>query len=256
MPHIKVENISLKYTKHFNKPNTLKENVIQYVLNFGKPSYRSEDLWVLNDVDFELKDGDRLGIIGLNGAGKSSLLKVIAGIYKPTKGRVDVNGRFSSLIEIGAGFDPELTGRENIYLNCLISGFSKKEIRRREEEIIEFSELREFIDTPIKYYSTGMGLRLGFSIATTISPEILIIDELLAAGDIGFVEKATARMHEIIEGSNIFVTVSHNNEQVRQLCNKVLYLKDREVKYFGSDVEYAVSTYIKDSKQGVKNESH
>lgn len=247
MAYIKVDQISLKYTKHFNRPNSLKENFVQYVLNFGKPSYRSEDLWVLNNIDFELHDGDRLGIIGLNGAGKSTLLKVIAGIYQPTKGRVEVKGRLSSLIEIGAGFDPELTGRENIYLNCLISGFSKKEIRLKENEIIDFSELREFIDTPIKYYSTGMGMRLGFSISTTIKPEVLIIDELFAAGDIGFIEKATARMNAIINSSRIFVTVSHDNTQIQSLCNKVLYLKDREIKYFGSDVEGAISSYIKDN---------
>lgn len=249
MPHIKVNNISLKYTKHFNKPNTLKENVIQYALNFGKPSYRSEDLWVLKDINFELNDGDRLGIIGLNGAGKSTLLKVIAGIYTPTRGRVEIKGRLSPLIEIGAGFDPELTGRENIYLNCLICGFSKREIRQREEEIIEFAGLHEFIDTPIKYYSTGMGLRLGFSIATTINPEILVIDELFAGGDMSFVEKAVARMNDIIHSSRIFVTVSHDNEQIRQLCNKVLYLKDRAIHYFGHDVEHGIATYVKDNHE-------
>jgi ABC-type polysaccharide/polyol phosphate transport system ATPase subunit len=247
MSHVKVHNVSLKYTKHYNRPNSLKENVIQYLLNFGKPSYRSEDLWALNKINFELFDGDRLGIIGLNGAGKSSLLKILAGIYQPTKGSISVEGRLSSLIEIGAGFDSELTGRENIFLNCLINGFSKKEIRLKEEEIIEFSELREFIDTPIKYYSSGMGLRLGFSIATTINPEILIIDELFATGDISFIEKATTRMHHIISQANIFITVSHDHQLIKSLCNKVIYLKNREIQYFGDKVEETVSTYISDN---------
>lgn len=247
MSSIKLNNMSLKYTKYYNRPNTFKENIIQYILNFGKPTYRSEDLWILNDFDFELSDGDRLGIIGLNGSGKSSLLKVIAGIYKPTKGNVEINGRLSSLIEIGAGFDYELTGRENIYLNCLISGYSKKEIRKKEEEIINFSELREFIDTPIKYYSSGMGLRLGFSIATTIEPEILILDELFATGDISFIEKALTRMNKIITHSSIFITVSHDNALIKSLCNKILYIKDRRIHYFGKDVDRIVSDYIADN---------
>ena len=244
MSKVKLDDIFLKYTKYFNRANSLKENAIQYLLNFGKPSYRAEELWVLNDINFELNDSDRLGIIGLNGAGKSSLLKVISGIYKPTKGSIHIDGRLSCLIEIGAGFDPELTGRENILVNCLISGFSKKEIRQKEEEIIEFSELREFIDTPIKYYSTGMGLRLGFSIATTINPEILILDELFAAGDIGFIEKATARMHQIISKANIFITVSHDHNLIKSLCNKIIYLKDRRIHYFGNDVKGVVNQYI------------
>jgi lipopolysaccharide transport system ATP-binding protein len=248
MPHVKVNNVALKYMKYSNRPNSLKENVIRYLLNFGKPSYRSEDLWVLNNINFELYDGDRLGIIGLNGAGKSTLLKVLSGIYQPTKGAVDISGRLSCLIEVGAGFDPELTGRENIFLNCLISGFSKKEIRQKEEEIIEFSGIKEFIDTPLKYYSTGMGLRLGFSIATTIDPEILILDELFAAGDVSFIEKATTRMHDIIEKSRIFITVSHDHELINSLCNKVIYLKDRQIEYFGPDVKAAVARYVLENK--------
>lgn len=247
MSYIHVENISLCYIKHFNKPNSLKESVIQYLLNFGKPSYQGQDFWVLQDINFSLQDGDRLGIIGVNGAGKSSLLKVITGIYAPTKGQVKIEGRISSLIELGAGFDPELTGRENIYLNCLVSGFSKREIQKKEASIIEFSELQDFIDTPIKYYSSGMALRLGFSIATTISPEILIFDELFAAGDINFIEKALARIHEMIRTAHIFITVSHDNVQVRALCNKILYLKDRRIAYFGDDVEYGINQYVKDS---------
>lgn len=248
MSYIKVNNVALKYTKYFNRPNSLKENVIRYLLNFGKSSYQTEDFWVLNNINFELYDGDRLGIIGLNGAGKSTLLKVLSGIYHPTKGSIRMQGRLSCLIEVGAGFDPELTGRENIFLNCLISGFSKKEIRQKEDAIIEFSGLKEFIDTPLKYYSTGMGLRLGFSIATTIDPEILILDELFAAGDISFIEKATQRMHEIIEKSRIFITVSHDHALIKSLCNKVIYLKNRQIDYFGEDVQGIVDTYVTENK--------
>jgi len=250
MSFIHVQDVSLRFIKHLNRPNSLKESVIQYLLNFGKPSYQMQDFWVLRDVGFELQDGDRLGIIGVNGAGKSSLLKVITGIYQPTQGHVAVAGRISSLIELGAGFDPELTGRENIYLNCLISGFSKREIQKKEASIIEFSELKDFIDSPIKYYSSGMALRLGFSIATTINPEILIFDELFAAGDMCFVEKALERINDMVRNAHIFVTVSHDNAQVRSLCNKVLYLKDRRVEYFGNDVEYGIAQYIKDSAMG------
>ncbi|MDF2690497.1 MAG: transporter [Gammaproteobacteria bacterium] len=247
MTSISVKNLSLRYIKHINRPNSLKESVIKYILNFGKPYYSSEDFLALDNISFELKQGDRLGIIGINGAGKSSLLKVITNIYPPSQGSVKVNGRISSLIEIGAGFDPELTGRENIYLNGLISGFSKKEISAKLNEIIEFSGLAEFIDTPIKYYSTGMGLRLGLSIATCINPEILICDELFAGGDLNFIEKATNRLNQIIDQAHIFITVSHDNGYIREFCNKVLYLKDHKVAYFGSDVEKGLNQYIQDN---------
>ncbi|MDO8954808.1 MAG: ABC transporter ATP-binding protein [Gammaproteobacteria bacterium] len=248
MTRICIENISLTYIKHVNKPNSLKESVIKYLLNFGKSFYTSENLLVLDDISFELNEGDRLGIIGVNGAGKSTLLKVITGIYQPSKGKIKIDGRISSLIEIGAGFDPELTGRENIYLNGLISGFSKKEISAKLDEIIEFSGLAEFIDSPIKYYSTGMGLRLGFSISTSINPEILICDELFAGGDINFIEKATVKLNQIIDQAHIFITVSHDNDYIRKFCNKVLYLKNCHVEYFGPDIEYAITKYIDDNK--------
>jgi ABC-type polysaccharide/polyol phosphate transport system ATPase subunit len=247
MTSISLEHVTLKYIKHVNRPNSLKENVIKYILNFGKSFYAPEDLLVLDDICFTLNQGDRVGIIGINGAGKSTLLKVIAGIYHPTQGKVKTNGRISSLLEIGAGFDPELTGRENIYLNGLISGFTRKEINAKLDEIIEFSGLAEFVDTPIKYYSTGMGLRLGFSIATSINPEILICDELFAGGDINFIEKATNRLNSIIDQAHIFITVSHDNDYIREFCNKVIYLKDRKIAYFGSDIEYAINIYINDN---------
>jgi ABC-type polysaccharide/polyol phosphate transport system ATPase subunit len=248
MVSIRVENLFLNYIKHINRPNSLKESVIKYLLNFGKPFYTSENFLVLSNISFELNQGDKLGIIGVNGAGKSTLLKVITGIYPPSSGKIEINGRISSLIEIGAGFDPELTGRENIYLNGLISGFTKKEITAKLDEIIEFSGIADFIDSPIKYYSTGMGLRLGFSIATSINPEILICDELFAGGDINFIEKATDRLNQIIDQAHIFITVSHDNSYIRKFCNKVLYLKDHRVEYFGADIEYAVNKYIQDNE--------
>jgi ABC-type polysaccharide/polyol phosphate transport system ATPase subunit len=248
MAEIIVDNVSLKLIKQNNSSNSIKESVVKYILNFGKSSYKAEDFWVLNECNFSLKTGDRLGIIGVNGAGKSTLLKVMTGIYPITKGKVTTNGRVSSLIEIGAGFDAELTGRENILLNGLLSGFTRKEVMACQEEIIEFSGLREFIDTPIKYYSTGMGMRLGFSIATNINPEILIVDELFAGGDINFINKATKRLDHIIDHSDIFITCSHDSKYLKNLCNKVLYIKDRHIAYFGSDVKGAIAQYEADNK--------
>jgi lipopolysaccharide transport system ATP-binding protein len=171
-----------------------------------------------------VKVGDRLGVVGLNGAGKSTLLKTIARIYSPHQGRLRVQGRLTPLMELGAGFNPEQTGRQNIYLNAAMLGIGPKVIREREQEIIDFAELADFIDMPVKYYSSGMYGRLSFSIAAMTDPEILMIDEVFATGDGHFVQKSTQRVSEMVETSSILLVVTHNMEQIRRLCNRVILL--------------------------------
>lgn len=244
---IVVDNLNIEFIQYKNLSNNLKENFINYILNFGQNRYKNEKFQVLKDINFQLNDGDRLAIIGRNGAGKTTLLKSICGIYRPKRGVIKIDGKISSLIEIGAGFNPELTGRENIYLNGLIMGFSKRELQRKEREIIEFADIGDFIDTPMKYYSTGMNMRLSLSIATNIEPEILIVDELFAGGDIGFIKKAQERIKKMITNSKIFITAPHNMSYVRELCNRVLYLKSGRVKYFGDDIERGITLYERDN---------
>lgn len=185
--------------------------------------------YALKNINLSIQGGDRLGIIGLNGAGKSTLLKMIVGIYPPHSGRLEVYGRVTPMIEIGTGFDVELTGRENIYINGGILGYSRQEMREREPAIIEFSELGEFIDLPVKYYSTGMYGRLAFSIATMVDPEILLVDEIFSAGDAHFVKKGMDRMMELFKSSQIVVYVSHSLEQIRELCTRVIVLHQGEI---------------------------
>lgn len=245
--YIKFKDVSFEYLKITNVSSGLKENIMKFFTNFGQNSYKEETFHVLNDLNFELQTGDRLCIIGRNGAGKSTLLRLLTGIYKPTKGSIKISGKISSLIEIGAGMDPELTGRENIYIMGLISGFSKKEIKAKEQEIIDFADIGDFIDVPVKYYSTGMGGRLSFSMATSIHPDILVVDELFAGGDINFISKATKRIEQIKNDASIFVSVTHDMEYAKKFFNKIIYLKDNSVKYYGEDIQNCVEMYIKDN---------
>ena len=245
--YIKFKDVSFEYLKITNVSSGLKENIMKFFTNFGQNSYKEETFHVLNDLNFELQTGDRLCIIGRNGAGKSTLLRLLTGIYKPTKGSIKISGKISSLIEIGAGMDPELTGRENIYIMGLISGFSKKEIKAKEQEIIDFADIGDFIDVPVKYYSTGMGGRLSFSMATSIHPDILVVDELFAGGDINFINKATKRIEQIKNDASIFVSVTHDMEYAKKFFNKIIYLKDNSVKYYGEDIQNCVEMYIKDN---------
>jgi len=187
----------------------------------------------LDGVSFELKAGDRLGLVGPNGAGKTTLLKVLYGIYEPTGGRLDIRGRVDALFNIGLGFRPEATGRRNILLRGLINGWTKAQIAERTEEIIEFSELGEFIDMPFKSYSQGMGARLAFSIATTMDPEILLMDEWIGAGDASFQQKATDRMNRLADKAGIIVLASHSEELLKKTCNKRLELDRGKVSVFG-----------------------
>jgi ABC-2 type transport system ATP-binding protein/lipopolysaccharide transport system ATP-binding protein len=187
----------------------------------------------LNNVNLEVKPGEVLGIIGHNGAGKSTLLKVIARVLRPTKGRVILRGRISPLLELGAGFDPELTGRENIYLNSAILGFSKKDITARFNRIVEFAELQEFIDTPVRNYSTGMVSRLGFSVATDVQPEVLIVDEVLSVGDSDFQKRCSERITDFRKNGTTILLVSHDLEAVQKMCDRVGWLEQGELKMCG-----------------------
>src|SRR6266851_4333534 len=191
------------------------------------------DFWALRDVSFELSRGDAFGIIGANGAGKSTMLKLITGIMKPTAGRIHVNGRLSALIEVGAGFHPDLTGRENIYLNGMILGMKRVEIDRKFDAIVEFSGLAEFIDTPVKRYSSGMFTRLGFSVAAHVDPDILIVDEVLSVGDFVFQRKCVERMNAVLASGTTVVFVSHNLRAVADLCPRSLFLERGRVAAIG-----------------------
>lgn len=222
MSSIIVENLSIKFRIYHDRSPSLK-GYISNLLKRNKISPFSDFLAVKN-VSFEIKAGDRVGIVGHNGAGKSTLLRALCRIYESSEGRITVQGRVAPLIEIGAGFHPEFTGRENIYLNGSILGYSKQILREIEPEVIAFAELEDFIDTPVKYYSTGMYMRLAFSLATAMHPDILVLDEIFAGGDAAFMSKAKKRMYDLIDKANIMMMVSHDHLLVKSLCNRVLWL--------------------------------
>ena len=220
-PAVVVDNVSMKFNLSKEKVDSLKD----YVIKFLKKEIKYNEFWALQNVDFEVKKGDRVGILGLNGAGKSTLLKVIAGVFKPTEGKVVRNGRLVPLLELGAGFDSQYTGRENIFLYGAMLGYSKKFLESKFDEIVEFSELKEFIDVPIKNYSSGMKARLGFSIATLVSPDILILDEVLSVGDAKFRKKSEKKVLSMFDKGVTVLFVSHSLEQVQRLCNKAMILE-------------------------------
>src|SRR5215470_13777299 len=196
-----------------------------------------EEFWALRDVSFEVRHGDVLGIIGRNGAGKSTLLKILSRITEPTLGRVNISGRVASLLEVGTGFHPELTGRENIYLNASILGMSKAEIRKKFDEIIAFAEIDQFLDTPVKRYSSGMYVRLAFSVAAHLQPEILIVDEVLAVGDVAFQRKCMDYMKNLARSGITILMVSHNLFAIKAMCRRVLLLSSGSCQYDGSPAE-------------------
>lgn len=222
---IEVKNVSMGYRVDSNRVNTLKE----WAVTLLKRNLHYEYFWALTDVSFDVKKGDVVGIIGRNGAGKSTILKLISGLFKPTEGSITTNGRVVPMLELGSGFDPELTGRENIFLNGAILGYTEKFLNDQYDSILEFSELQEFIDRPIKTYSSGMMMRLAFSVATIVRPEILIVDEILAVGDEAFQRKSHAKMMELMHGGATVLYVSHNLDQIRELCNKVVWLDHGKV---------------------------
>lgn len=223
MTKILVEDLSLKFRIYHDGGHSAKE----YFANLLRGNRRRKtysDFWALQGVSFSLKEGDRVGIVGRNGAGKSSLLKTICRIYEPSGGRITLDGRIAPLLEIGAGFHPEFTGRENIYFNGTILGYSKEQLKEIEQEVIQFAELEEFIDTPVKYYSTGMYMRLAFSLATTVHPDILVLDELFAGGDAVFVRKGKERMYSMIDRSSVMLLVSHDQSLLRSLCDRFIWI--------------------------------
>lgn len=226
---LEAKNVSMRFNLNSEKIYDLKEFIIRALK--GKLHY--EEFWALKDVSFELLRGESIGIIGLNGAGKSTLLRLIAGVQKPTKGEIRTYGTIAPLIELGAGFDAELTARDNIYLNGAFLGFNRKMMNEKLDEIIEFSELHEFIDVPLKNFSSGMHARLGFAIATLVKPDLLLVDEVLSVGDFRFQEKCEKRINDIISGGTSVVFVSHSIEQVERLCNKVLWLDNHTTKMLG-----------------------
>lgn len=234
-PRIELENISLKFKIYRNPDPALKERVINFLTR--KQLTEVVEFSALKDINLVIEGGQKVGIIGNNGAGKSTLLKMIAGIYPPHQGRLIIQGSVTPMIELGAGFDFELTGRSNIFLNGAILGISRSEMMRREARIIEFSELGDFIDMPVKYYSSGMFSRLAFSISVMVDPEILIVDEILAAGDAHFVAKATERMKSLFQSSQIVLFVSHSLPQVVDLCNRVLVIHHGKVVADGPPAE-------------------
>ena len=230
---VELNNVTMKFKMTKERINSLKE----YILKFLKGDLKYESFYSLKNVSFNLKKGDILGIIGYNGAGKSTILKIISGILKPTDGTVKVVGNVSPLIELGSGFDMELSARENIYLNGYILGYSKKFIKDNFEKIIEFSELSDFIEVPLKNFSSGMIARLGFSIATISNPEILIVDEILSVGDFKFKYKSEKRIKEMISEGTTVIIVSHSIEQIEELCTRVLWLENGMVKRIGNTLE-------------------
>ena len=225
-----LKNVSLEFEISTERIYSLKE----FFIKFLKNNLRFKKFRALNEINLEILKGDTIGIIGDNGAGKSTLLKVISGIINPSKGKVMVKGTISPLIELGAGFDEELSGRENIFLNGYILGYSRKILEEKIDEIIEFSELKEFIDTPLKNYSSGMVARLGFSIATIVKPEILIVDEILSVGDIKFQKKSEKRIKDLMEKGSTVIFVSHSINQIEQICNKVIWLEKGKIKKIGN----------------------
>jgi lipopolysaccharide transport system ATP-binding protein len=241
---IQVDSVSKKFCR------TLKRSLWYGVQDIGselmgrkkKPELRKHEFWAVNDVSFELRRGECLGLIGHNGAGKSTLLKMLNGLIKPDKGRITMKGRVGALIELGTGFNPILTGRENIYNNGAVLGFTKKEIDQKYDSIVEFSEIGDFIDTPVQNYSSGMKVRLGFAVASQMEPDILLIDEVLAVGDISFVLKCFGRMDTLLQNTSI-ILVSHNIPQIARMCTGLILMKEGRVIYNDPDVAAGINLY-------------
>ena len=230
---IEVNHVSLCYRMPAERVSGMKEFLVQALQ--GKLQYK--EFWALQDVDFSIEKGEVLGLVGANGAGKSTMLKVISGILKPTKGTVTVHGNIVPMLELGSGFDLELTGRENVFLNGAILGYSEDFLKEKYQEIVDFSELGEFIEMPLRNYSSGMITRLAFSIATVVKPDILIVDEILSVGDAAFQKKSKNRMMELMSGGTTVLFVSHSLPQIRQMCDHVVWLDHGKVRAFGSTDE-------------------
>lgn len=237
---IEVSHISMGFKMDMNKVSSLKEWVVTWLK--GQSNYQT--FWALKDVSFEVNKGEVIGIIGRNGSGKSTLLKIISGLFRPSEGEISVRGRIVPMLELGSGFDPELTGRENVFLNGAILGYTEAFLKEQFDDILEFSELGEFIDMPLKTYSSGMMMRLAFSVATIVQPEILIVDEILAVGDEAFQRKSRAKMLELMGGGTTVLYVSHSLDQIRELCNRVIWLDHGRVVMQGEASEVCDAYHI------------
>ncbi len=243
---IEVKNVKMRFKMSDEPLNSIKEIFTKAVS--GKLKFN--EFLALDDVSFNVEKGETLGLIGTNGAGKSTTLKLISGILKPSEGSITIKGNVVPMLELGAGFDLELTGRENIYLNGAILGYSRDYLESKYEEIVDFAEIREFIDMPIRNYSSGMMARLAFSIASVVQPEILIVDEILAVGDVKFQEKSYKRMQELMSGGATVLFVSHDLEKIEEMCDHVVWLDKGKVKQYGDATEIC-KAYKK--AQGIEN---
>jgi lipopolysaccharide transport system ATP-binding protein len=252
-PVIQVEHLSKSYVlKHQAGPvySTLRDSISDAALSMvgkGKTIRSNEVFWALDDVNFQVNQGERLGIIGRNGAGKSTLLKLLSRITSPTKGRITIDGRVASLLEVGTGFHPELSGRENIFLNGSVLGMSRAEIKRKFDEIVAFAEVEKFLDTPVKRYSSGMYVRLAFAVSAHLEPEILIVDEVLAVGDASFQKKCLGKMKDVAGQGRTVLFVSHNMAAIQNLCDKCLYLKNGTAVSYGSK-EDVIPLYLRSTQ--------
>ena len=237
---VEVDNVTIRFNMASEKVDNLKE----YVIKLLKKELIFQEFLAVKDVSFKVKKGEAWALIGVNGSGKSTMLKAISGTLKPYKGSITVNGEVAPLIELGAGFDPNLTARENIYLNGTVLGHSKKYMDEHFDEIVDFAELWDFLDTPIKNFSSGMTARLGFSVATMVAPDILICDEILAVGDYLFQQKCMERMNKMLSGGTTLLFVSHNVDTVRKLCDHAIWL-DHGVTKMAGEVNKVCDAYMK-----------
>ena len=237
---IKLENVCMDFYTRDEKVDNLKE----FFVRFFRGKLEKKRVRILEDVSIDVKKGESIALIGHNGAGKSTLLKIITGIYKPSKGNVTVNGTVAPLLNLGAGFDYEATGKENVYLNGAILGYSKKEIEKKYKEIVDFAELHDYMHIPLKNYSSGMVARLGFAIAIDVNPDILLVDEILSVGDENFRRKCASKINELKEKGVTFVIVSHSMAQVKSLCQKAIWIENSKVMGYG-EVNEIVDKYTK-----------
>ncbi|MBQ6099769.1 MAG: ABC transporter ATP-binding protein [Methanobrevibacter sp.] len=247
---IDVENLTMEFKVTKDKIDTLKEFIIRTI---KRNKEEQEKIRVIDDISFKVYKGDKLGILGFNGAGKSTLLKIMAGIYEPTSGSITTYGKIAPLLELGAGFDKNYTGKNNIYLNGALLSISEDVIKEKYDEIVEFSELGEFINYPIKNYSSGMRTKLGFSIATQINPDILIIDEILAVGDIKFKKKSAEKIDSMMKDGVTVLLVSHSLPQIKRICDRCIWLENGKIKMYG-EAEEVCAAYVKGAKSDYKKE--
>ncbi len=241
LPLVEVKDVSMR----FRLPTEKIDNVKEFFIKLVQRKLKYEDFWVLKNISFEIHRGESVGILGRNGAGKSTLLKLISGIVEPTNGSIRVRGNIVPLLKLGAGFDMNATGKENVFLNGAMLGFSKKEMQARYDSIVEFAELGRFMNVPLKNYSSGMLTRLGFAIAVDVKPDLLIIDEILAVGDAPFQKKCAAKIEELQKGGTTFLLVSHNAAQVKKLCKSALWIKNGEIVMY-DDAEKVSDAYAAD----------